>query len=253
MGYEQHRDKAEYFHLGMNRSGVHFHRSIELLYCIGEQKDVYIDGEHTVLHQGDFLILPPFTVHHFPLIEGQKSLCVVMPVKYSELYASAVGTSRMADLVFLSSDLTRDIFEQLLKLEKVKNYYARDGIYRYVLGCLLENCTLVESGEKKKDSFAARVLTYLEEHYVERLTLETVATELGYNRCYFSTVFKKFFHVGFCEYLSSMRVEKSLPLLDENSVNEVAMAVGFGSVQNYYIAFKKEKGMSPAVYQKERS
>jgi len=253
--YEHYRDKEEYFKFGRNRCSTHFHRSIEIICCINNGKEVYIDGEHYTMNVGDLLFLPPFTVHHFPETD-KKVLCVVMPVEYSDIFEEAVGEKRIDKNIFTDHTVTNDIFDHLLKLEYLKSKYVRDGIYRYVLGTLLDNCELVLDSKKKKSLFAVEVLTYLGKKYNEKITLESVASALGYNRCYFSTVFKEYFHTGFCDYLSTMRVEKSLPLLRSATVNEAAMSVGFGSLQSYYSAFKRVKGMSPAAYKlkkKQRS
>lgn len=251
MRYEYYRDKEEYFKFGRNRCATHFHRAIEMICCINNGKEVFIDGEHYTMNVGDLLFLPPFTVHHFPQTD-KKVLCVVMPVEYSDIFEEAVGDKRLDGNIICDHSITKDIFDHLLKLEYTKNKYIRDGIYRYVLGTLIENSRFVDVGEKSKTSFAIKVLTYLEENYSKKLTLETVAKELGYNRSYFSTVFKKFFHSGFCEYLSSMRVDKSLPLLVNGTVNEAAESVGFGSLQSYYTAFKRVKGISPAAYKSKK-
>ena len=137
----------------------------------------------------------------------------------------------------------------LLKLEATTNPLVRNGIYSYTIGKLLEGGTLVESEKRQSDIFAINVLTYLELHYSEDLSLEKAAFALGYNKCYFSSVFKKIFRKGFCEYLSMLRVKKSLRMLEENcSISDAAYAVGFGSMQSYYTNFKKIMGSTPKAY-----
>ena len=247
MRYEHQRDRAEYFKLGENTCNIHFHRAIELIYCVNGEKQVYIDEEQHILGKDDLLVLPPFTVHRFPE-NPYPSLCVVMPLEYSDILGETLGSKRFADLIFRDKSVTKELYTLLLKLEHEKSRLARDGIYRYVLGLLTEHGTLTENLGRSKDSFAFTVLNYFEEHYTEKLSLEKVASDLGYNRCYFSTLFKNAFHIGFCEHLAMMRVEKSLPLLKRMPIDDVAEKVGFGSLQSYYSAFKRAKGMPPAAY-----
>lgn len=247
MNYEHNRDKVEWFKLGENTCLAHFHRSIELIYCVSGCKTVVADGVSYDMSEGDFLLLPPFTVHLFPSTQA-KSLCVVMPVEYSNIFEDALGEKALECLVFTDKSVTKEAFKQLLKLENESSPLAKDGIYRYVLGFLLRHARLVNTGKKRQDSFAFTVLNYLENHYDEKLTLEKAASDLGYNRCYFSTLFKSSFHVGFCEHLALLRVEKSLPLLKKMPISEAAEKVGFGSLQSYYNAFRKAKSISPAAY-----
>ena len=42
-------------------------------------------------------------------------------------------------------------------------------------------------------------------------------------------------------------------LLDNNSCSEVSSQLNFGDYSTFYRAFKKEVGISPQEYQKERS
>lgn len=247
--YEQRADyRQEYFRIGVTRSGVHFHRSIEIVYCISGKKDVYIDGVHYLLDEGELLFVPPFTVHFYPEIENQKSLCVILPVTYSEIYNTYIGSMQFESPVFTDKELAKDIFEQLMKLEYTKNTLLRDGIYRYVLGTILDRGMLIPKKDTRKDGFTFSVLTYFEDHYREKLSLEKVATALGYSRCHFSSLFKKELKIGFSEYLSILRIEKSLALIGKLPVNEVAFKVGFGSLQSFYTNFKRIVGVSPSVY-----
>lgn len=151
-------------------------------------------------------------------------------------------------LCFSGKQLTEDIHQHLLRLQHAANPLLRKGTYHYVLGVLLENGTLIRREQKQPNDFSQRTLTYLESHYAEKLSLETVADELGYNRCYFSTLFKRTFYAGFCDYPSMLRINKSLTLLQNKSISDVVFAAGFSSVQNYYTNFKRIYGMPPAAY-----
>ena len=248
MEYEHYRDSEEYFRLGKNTSNIHFHRSIELLYCMEHAKTVYLDGEERTVQKGELLVVPRFLVHYVPRPEYYQSLSVVMPVQYTDIFQQQAGGRWFHDFVFSDKQLTEDICQHLLRLQHAVNPLLRRGIYHYVLGVLLENGTLIRQEQKQSNDFAQRTLTYLENHYAEKLSLETVADALGYNRCYFSTLFKKTFHAGFCDYLSMLRINKSLTLLQNQSISDAAFAVGFGSVQNYYTNFKRIYGMPPAAY-----
>ena len=75
-------------------------------------------------------------------------------------------------------------------LAKTKNSLAREGIYTYVLGRILEKGEFKPRMQIRKGEFAMHTLTFLEKHYTESITLATIADSLGYNYSYFSTLFK---------------------------------------------------------------
>ena len=59
------------------------------------------------------------------------------------------------------------------------------------------------------------LLTYVEEHYAEKLALEDLADYAQYNRTYISTLFKQMVGINFHEYLtSSVRFQHALKRSD---------------------------------------
>lgn len=248
MEYEQYRDAEEFFCIGKNPCNEHFHRAIEIQYCIKQEKEILLDGDKMNLQEGELLFIPAFCTHCFPVQEGHKTLAVVFPVSYTDIWEQATGEKQLSSLIFSDKEFTKELYEHLCLLAKTKNPLARDGIYTYVLGRVIEKGEFQPRMQKRKGEFAMHTLTFLEKHYTEPLTLATIADALGYNYSYFSTLFKKTFHASFCEYLAMLRVRKSLPLLRTRKVSEVALAVGFGSIQNYFLSFHRVMGTSPAAY-----
>lgn len=248
MEYEQYRDANEFFCIGKNPCKEHFHRAIEIQYCIEQDKRMLLDGEETRLCEGEFLFIPPFCTHRFPVQEGHKTLAVVFPVSYTDVWEHATGENQLSDLFFRDKTFAKELYTHLSLLQNTQNPLVRDGIYTYVLGRLLEEGKFQPRTQKRKGEFAMHTLTFLEKHYAEPLTLTTVADALGYNYSYFSSLFKKTFRASFCEYLAMLRVRKSLPLLRSRKIAEVAFAVGFGSIQSYYLSFRRVMGTSPAAY-----
>lgn len=248
MQYEYYRDAEEYYRIGRTVSRGHFHRAIELVYCLKFPKTVIIDGVEMTLGEGELLFVPPFSTHVFPNREGHSSLCVVLPLSYTDIYDAHVNGKCFENLIVSDKELAKSIYTMLTQLEKTTSPLTRSGIYSYALGALLEQATLVEKKLNHSNIFAIRVLTFFEKHYSEALSLASVAAALGYSRTYFSAKFKSIFHSGFCEYLSMLRIKKSLALLGKQPVSKIAFTIGFGSSQSYYTNFKKVMGTTPSAY-----
>lgn len=248
MKYEHYRDVEEYFNISRTVSRGHFHRAIEVVYCLKLDKPVIINGEEFLLKESELLFVPPFSTHVFPRIEEHSSLCVVFPLMYTDVFESNTNNMQFESIIFSDEEAALDIYNMLLKLKGTKNPLTRKGIYSYCLGKMIESGKLVEKEQKREDLFAINALTFLEKNYSSDISLESAAGALGYSRCYFSALFKKFFHKGFAEYLAMLRVKKSLALLENNPINIAAYTVGFKSLQNYYQNFKKVMGTTPAEY-----
>lgn len=222
MQYEYFRDSREYFAMGLCVAYGHFHRAIELLYCIETPKPVSIDGVEMTVGEGELLFVPPFAYHKFPRIEPHKALCVVLPITYTDLFEKQTVNQCLTSLIFTDKALAADIYTHLIQLKNAKNPLLRSGIYNYCLGKVLENAVLTARESKHENDFVIRTLTYLETHYTEKLTLEAVARDLGYNRCYFPRCSVKVFipifvrisipcaSTNHCSFFLSIRLQRPL-------------------------------------------
>ncbi|MDE5896915.1 MAG: AraC family transcriptional regulator, partial [Clostridia bacterium] len=89
---------------------------------------------------------------------------------------------------------------------------------------------------------------YIDEHYAESLTLAEAAGKFGYAPNYFSSLFKRYFRIGFAQYVNSVRVRKSIPLLKTQKASSVCYDCGFRSPQQYFLNFRKVFGCTPYEY-----
>lgn len=115
---------------------------------------------------------------------------------------------------------------------------------------------LCAAREKYSDSDktdALRALNYIDEHYAEPLTLETMANHFHMNSSYFSSYFKKNTGKNFKEYLISVRLQHALQLLVSTNMHnyEIADAVGFNDIRSFTDQFQKIYHKTPQAYRKE--
>lgn len=97
-----------------------------------------------------------------------------------------------------------------------------------------------------------RLISYIEEHYAEKLTLEELANYSQYNRTYVSTLFKDTLGINFYDYLTRIRFQHAL--LDmtssDRSLTEIALANGFSDLKGFRKQFRETFGRTPAEYRK---
>lgn len=253
MYYQEHRDNAEYFRFGRCLCPPHFHRAIELIYCVRIEKPVIVGGEEMTLREGELLLVSPLTPHIFPPRKELLSLCVVMPVTYSDLWEQHVGAKQPTDPILHDTTLAKDIFDHLCMLEHCDLPILRQGIYTYVLGRLLAAYTFTEAKHSAATDFSVEVLRYIEKHYAKKLTAESVAAALGYNPCYFSSMFNRCFCTSFPAHLNALRIQKALALLGHAPTAAIAERVGYSTEQSFYRNFKKVTGRTPTEYRKMRT
>ena len=96
------------------------------------------------------------------------------------------------------------------------------------------------------------VLSYVEEHCRERVTLDEVADVVHLSPSRVRHVFRDVSGVGFKEYATRVRLAeaKRLLLATDMSVAEVAQSVGYTNVHQFYTVFHRYGSMSPAEYRR---
>lgn len=95
-----------------------------------------------------------------------------------------------------------------------------------------------------------RVIDYIDEHYMDDLSINEIAEKFSMSGDYFRHLFKDVMNENFIDYLNKVRVEKSKSLLLKGNyaIYEVAKMVGYSSSQYYSRVFRKYTSMSPKEF-----
>lgn len=92
-----------------------------------------------------------------------------------------------------------------------------------------------------------KLLDYVDTHYNEPLQLRTLSEQFFMNMSYCSELFKKMTGKNFSEYLTTIRMEAAMQMLQTNEYSIGAVAAKSGYSDYYYFCkvFKKYYGISP--------
>ena len=88
---------------------------------------------------------------------------------------------------------------------------------------------------------------YIKDHINEDISIDTIAKEISYSASYARKIFIKHLGMTPAVYIRRLKLSMSaLKLRDENcQILDVAMEMGFGSVDGYQRAFRREFGCNP--------
>ncbi len=99
------------------------------------------------------------------------------------------------------------------------------------------------------NSKVAKSLEIIHCRFNKKLTLDSVAKEIGISRSQFAVIFSNLVGQTFFDYLTSQRVSVAKRLiLEKKSIKVVAAAVGFSSSSAFIRKFKEETGVSPGKW-----
>lgn len=104
-----------------------------------------------------------------------------------------------------------------------------------------------------KSLWLDKALGMFEARYQDGVTVSDIAAEVGFERCYFSLIFKERTGITPHKYLTSLRIEKACQLLQETNVSvaEISRNVGI-EPSNFARTFKSEIGIGPMEYRRKK-
>ena len=98
----------------------------------------------------------------------------------------------------------------------------------------------------------SRVKSFLDEHYEEKLSLESVASHFFIDKHYLARLFKEQYGVTLVTYLQQVRITHAKRMLrfTNKSIEEIGLECGIGELNYFSRVFKKLEGVSPSEFRR---
>jgi len=99
-----------------------------------------------------------------------------------------------------------------------------------------------------------QLLSYIEQHYAGKITLQDLARESFYSPYYLSKIFKECFGFTFTEYVQEVRLRVAKRLLTETDepIETIGRRVGYNDKAQFFRVFKQNLGVTPQQYRKQQ-
>lgn len=144
------------------------------------------------------------------------------------------------------------VYPEVEKLMLVRNEEQWEEWLRTV--CQTLQCAFVEA-QNDIHQVVREVVEHMRTHYGEQITLESLAARFNISGNYLSDLFKKEMGIGYREYLTRLRIQQAKQLLVSDkkpTLQEVAEQVGYANERYFVDVFKKEMGMTPGEYKRQK-
>ncbi|WP_418040720.1 helix-turn-helix domain-containing protein [Paenibacillus xylanilyticus] len=101
----------------------------------------------------------------------------------------------------------------------------------------------------------ANAISYMEDHYLEPLTLEGIASKSNISVRHLNRIFRSYYQMTPIAYMLTLRLERACSLLKHSSltITQISYECGFNDSNYFTRQFRKAYGVSPKVYRQNHT
>ena len=252
----------------INLIAMHEHDCLELVIVLKGKGTIHSDQGLSPIGPGDILLRNFYDPHEMATTSAEplSTLCVQLSANFCRDYfpklqklrfdVGALNTLPPADLQNIH-DLAIGAARDFLN-EQDGYQLACVGKLSSLLALLIAKLPyqVTESEEllssRSKSDRKRRIINYINRHFKEKITLESLAATEHVTSTHLCHFFKENFGLSFRDYLNKIRLEKAMILLQDPSLYlvDVCMETGFSDSRYLNSMFEKNFGYSVAEYRK---
>lgn len=247
---------------------LHWHEEIELLYQLNGHTTIQIEGEKYQLPNKHLTVIDSGLVHStYTYSDTSMFLCVHISKKYMERYIPDI---HLYQIQCIPDMLTDDQFPEYRKicqmLEDLTRIYIEDstayymeaeGIILQTLAHLIRHFSThvteyVPTTNNLSMTRIRVIITYVENHFHEQISLQDIADYVGLGKEYFCRFFKKNMGISFLQYVNEVRISHIYQDLIQTDlpIYEIAENNGFLNQKLFNRMFKSIYGCTPSSARK---
>lgn len=265
---------------------LHTHDSIQIDYIYSGSARHLVHDNVCEVTRGDIFVIPPF-VPHMLAPDGDNPVEIVefefLPGFINPAFDSVTTSEAFWDFAYIEPFLVEENLvkprlnlagkiqievENLLN-EALRENKQRQPGFELLIKALLLKLLVIVGRELTEDLSASKArplfdrhrdaikgaINYIEEHFTENLTINSVAKAFMLSPSFFSYLFKNLTSKTFTEYLKDLRIAKAAEMLktSDKSVTEICFESGFNNLNHFNRTFKQCIGVSPGAYRRENS
>lgn len=245
----------------------HYHSSAEIILVLKGRVKILLGSNYCECSEGDIVFIPPMMVHEVnsltedAAIKGIPFELSLVHIEDLELdFQEMFRRSRYTLFIINKEDPEQPVMVEYINsiAEIYGNFSAKSklkivSVLLMMFSVLLEKFSLEESIHDKNDRKLRDVLTYVEEHYKEKISISELSEIIHVCDDRLIRMFKEATGATPMEYIINLRIETSIKLLASTdlSIAEVAEQSGFGSHTYMARVFKQKLNSTPGKFRRK--
>ena len=248
----------------------HMHNTREVMVCLKGSCTLTCFKNPVTFTKGEYMTVFS-NVPHSADVEDPEGCTLLQlhfhPDLFTDMFSDVLERNNLYFLLELSLNRTKFLkgksFEQLNTCiffirqelsQKSTNWEKMVNLYLSQLIILLSrdiSHNMVNIPLSKNRHLISAV-QYINQHYMNKLMVEEISKECGASPRYINKIFMENLNMNLSTYITYLRINKSIEIMlkkgKDYSLTELALEVGFGSLQHYSKVFKEKMGFTPTKY-----
>jgi AraC-like DNA-binding protein len=254
--YEPQSDKNNYFLIFpfTNCEVVpHFHKALEFVYCVKGEMEVMINGNKYILRPNEIYVAPSYSIHSHKILQANEYLVFVFAHNYYHDFEKSFPNKELLH-VLKNHEENKKIYQKMLQMFQVFTDYNflyenipflyRQALINEFLFELSKTYPLQDIKQKTVNNSILEILSYINQHYTENFSLESLAQKYNYSPKYFSEFFNKNVGCNLHTYVNNVRIDNALLDLNnpenKDSITQIAFKHGFNSLATFYRVLQRK-------------
>ena len=238
-----------------NDGYLHWHENLELLYFLDGACRVINGNEELPVKAGDIVVINSEALHY---VKAKDMPCRYILLQLDAACFDATGFPISGSVIekIIDDDGIREIMKNALAEQEKKMPYYQENVKAMMFQLLVIIFRKHLAGDVRNQDHSSKaklvkqIAEYINGHYRENLTVETVGSVCGYSRFYISKTFKEVTGITVTRYINATRIERAKSLIKSSNMNlsEIAMESGFMNLSYFSKVFKRFESISPVAY-----
>lgn len=257
---------------GIICTGFH-ERAMEIIEITSGNVFVQIGTEFAEAKAGDFLYVPPTMVFRVESRDGEAGMRsmvfdssiieINMENFDTEIFYMFYVQSKNKIVVFEKghpvyatlSQYMQESYDEYISKDVCYKLPIRANIYLMMTSLLRYYCGSKNELDRMIYHNVMRlrpIITYIAEHYKEKIYIDTLAEMITVSPDYFTKMFKDSIGKTPIDYINALRINRAMQMLatTDTSVNDISDQLGFSNSNYFHKIFKQYMETSPAAYRK---
>ena len=236
----KHDGKGSMFH-------YHWHDEYELLYFYKNSAILKIENQSFEMNATACAIINPGELHSVTSKKNTDCGLYALVFNLPDVFESFQN-------ILSDNEVAIKIFNTYLA-ENHSHLDIKSQIYHLLHALEKENKIKTALNSPTHNENIKTVLSYIENNYHKKITIDDLAAEAKISKYHFIRVFKSYTDMSPIKYLVSIRISKAKDILKAGNadITNTALQVGFDNISYFIKVFKEICGVTPLRFLKENN